>query len=276
MATLRETKEHIASVRSTLKITSAMKLVASSRLRKAQRAIELLRPYEAALVSIYGEFAQRCPAAAGPLPLAIVAISSNSSLCGSFNANVIKKTLSVLPDGAVVYSIGRKMAEAMKKTGHSSPLDLDNLSAHPSYGEAAALADELSEAFACGKFSRILLVYNHFENASRQLPVVEQYLPFQAPAGESPSAFPPEEYFILEPDKEEIARELLPKVLRLRLYAAVLDSAAAEHAARTVAMQTASDNALDLLEELTLEYNKARQQKITAELLDLTSSQDCR
>ena len=279
MATLRETKDHISSVRSTLKITSAMKLVASSKLRKAQRAIELLRPYETALGSIYDSLASGLCTDASDSRLcknavAVVAVASNSSLCGSFNANVIKKVLGVVTgaqDGTVVYSVGRKMAEAMKKAGYESPRELSNLIGHPSYAEAAGLADELCEAFVAGKYSRIVLVYNHFVNASKQISVVEQYLPFEAPASDSDAAASPEEYFILEPGRDEIARELLPKVLKLKLYAAILDSAAAEHAARTIAMQTASDNAQDLLGELTLEYNKARQQKITAELLDLAS-----
>ena len=314
MASLRETKDRIGSVKSTLKITSAMKLVASSKLRKAQNAIESLRPYEAALREILissmsgvlsksavsSKFGASSEAAgdsqiigvplkgtsidagyenaqedfASPISpkVAVVAISSNSSLCGGFNANAIKTVTEQLreltADGTevVVYSIGRKMADAMKKAGYPSPADYSEISARPSYAEVAGLAGEIYRAFAGGKYSRVLLVYNHFVSTSKQKVVVEQYLPFEMP---SKRVSLPENYFIFEPDAGSIISELLPKVINLKLFASLLDSAAAEHAARTVAMQTATDNAQELLGDLTLEYNKGRQQKITAEILDL-------
>ena len=314
MASLRETKDRIGSVKSTLKITSAMKLVASSKLRKAQNAIESLRPYEAALREILissmsgvssksavsSKFGASSEAAgdsqiigvplkgtsidagfenaqedfASPISskVAVIAISSNSSLCGGFNANAIKTVTEQLreltADGTevVVYSIGRKMADAMKKAGYPSPADYSEISARPSYAEVAGLAGEIYKAFAGGKYSRVLLVYNHFVSTSKQKVVVEQYLPFEMP---SKGVSLPENYFIFEPDAGSIISELLPKVINLKLFASLLDSAAAEHAARTVAMQTATDNAQELLSDLTLEYNKGRQQKITAEILDL-------
>ena len=314
MASLRETKDRIGSVKSTLKITSAMKLVASSKLRKAQNAIESLRPYEAALREILissmsgvssksavsSKFGASSEAAgdsqiigvtlkgtsidagyenaqedfASPISpkVAVIAISSNSSLCGGFNANAIKtvteqlRGLAAEGSDVVVYSIGRKMADAMKKAGYPSPADYSEISARPSYAEAAGLAGEIYRAFAEGKYSRVLLVYNHFVSTSKQKMVVEQYLPFEMP---SKGASLPENYFIFEPDAGSIVSELLPKVINLKLFASLLDSAAAEHAARTVAMQTATDNAQELLGDLTLEYNKGRQQKITAEILDL-------
>ena len=332
MASLRETKDRIGSVKSTLKITSAMKLVASSKLRKAQNAIESLRPYEAALREILissmsgvssksavsSKFGASSEAAedsqiigvplkpavmaeegdslmtevtlkgtsidagyenaqedfASPISpkVAVIAISSNSSLCGGFNANAIKtvteqlRGLAAEGSDVVVYSIGRKMADAMKKAGYPSPADYSEISARPSYAEAAGLAGEIYRAFAEGKYSRVLLVYNHFVSTSKQKMVVEQYLPFEMP---SKGGSLPENYFIFEPDAGSIVSELLPKVINLKLFASLLDSAAAEHAARTVAMQTATDNAQELLGDLTLEYNKGRQQKITAEILDL-------
>ena len=295
MASLRETKDRIGSVKSTLKITSAMKLVASSKLRKAQNAIESLRPYEAVLREILissmsgvssksAVKAEESSADTGtenagedfssPISpkVAVVAISSNSSLCGGFNANAIKTVTEQLreltADGTevVVYSIGRKMADAMKKAGYPSPADYSEISARPSYAEVAGLAGEIYKAFAGGKYSRVLLVYNHFVSTSKQKVVVEQYLPFEMP---SKGVSLPENYFIFEPDAGSIISELLPKVINLKLFASLLDSAAAEHAARTVAMQTATDNAQELLSDLTLEYNKGRQQKITAEILDL-------
>lgn len=300
MASLREIKDRIGSVRSTLKITSAMKLVASAKLRKAQRAIEALRPYERTLAEIYTAIGSAGPAAApSPLsssasltldpvrvngsegalpfpadrvtPTAVVAIASNSSLCGGFNANVVRKALETIRgcEGAVeVYPLGRKMAEALRRAGYTADRDYNDLVGHPSYEQSAALARSLAERFERGELARVVLVYTSFVSASRQEPVAETYLPFSASyaglTGESP-----EEEYLLEPDAAALTAQLLPQVMLLKFHAAILDSAAAEQAARTLAMQTATDNAEDLLGELTLEYNKGRQQKITAEILDL-------
>lgn len=275
MASLREIKDRIGSVKSTLKITSAMKLVASSKLRKAQKAIENLRPYEAALNEILSSL--RHPGFQKPEDserkgkTALVAISSNSSLCGGFNANVIKKAQEVAnasPD-TVVFCVGRKMSEAMRKAGFSTEGEWSDLIGKPAYDKSAALAGTLVKKFFDGEFGKVILVYNHFVSTSRQLAVAEEYLPFPVSDAEGDSeAGLPDEY-IVEPSPKEVAETLLPQVLMMKFHAAVLDSAAAEHAARTVAMQTASDNAEELLGDLTLEYNKGRQQKITAEILDL-------
>ena len=298
MASLREIKDRIGSVRSTLKITSAMKLVASAKLRKAQRAIEALRPYERTLAEILaavgpavaspqrsdgnyfsGRFAEKPisdPPSTTPThdaPTAVVAIASNSSLCGGFNANAARLALETIRacEGDVeVYPLGRKMADALKRAGYAAAQDGNDLVGHPSYEKSAALARSLAERFQKGEISRVVLVYNRFRSASSQEPVAEDYLPFTAPVilNESEGSLPAEEY-ILEPDAEALVAQLLPQVMLLKFHAAILDSVAAEQAARTLAMQTASDNAEDLLGELTLEYNKGRQQKITAEILDL-------
>lgn len=280
MSSLREIKDRIGSVKSTLKITSAMKLVASSKLRKAQRAIEGLRPYEETLNGILQSLRKEGSApgfgvavSVQSTKVAVIAISSNSSLCGGFNSNVIKKTQEVLagcPD-AQVYSIGRKMSEAMRKAGFVSPADYSDLIAHPSYDKAASLAESISKRYLDGEFSKVILVYNHFVSTSKQLAVAEVYLPFVPAPADNENSGSQEDIsdFIVEPSPEEVVETLMPQVLMLKFYAAVLDSAAAEHAARTVAMQTATDNAEELLGDLTLEYNKGRQQKITAEILDL-------
>ena len=307
-----------------------MKLVASAKLRKAQKAIEGMRPYERTLAEILAllpaavpsradgnyfpdKFAEKpisappstTPAHAAAAPdashttpahaaagkTAIVAIASNSSLCGGFNANVIRKTLETIRGcaGAVeVYPLGRKMAEALRRAGYTAPADYNELVAHPSYEKSSALARTLAERFQAGELSGVVLVYNRFASASRQEPVAETYLPFYSEAperaagnyfsdkfAEKPISAPPSTTpahasdYILEPDAEALAAQLLPQVMMLKFHAAILDSAAAEQAARTIAMQTASDNAEDLLGELTLEYNKGRQQKITSEILDL-------
>ena len=317
MASLREIKDRIGSVRSTLKITSAMKLVASAKLRKAQRAIEALRPYERTLAEIFAAVAAvkaapmlpdgEASAAAGfvppnPVPAsagsedgrrdagtsgrtaatAVIAIASNSSLCGGFNANVIRKALEAIRgcDGPVeVYPLGRKMAEALRRAGYTADQDYNDLVGHPSYDQSAALARRLAERYERGEFARVVLVYTSFVSAARQEPVAETYLPFDGIPGQARNDYKssfqrtlessPDEEYLLEPDAAALAAQLLPQVMLLKFHAAILDSAAAEQAARTLAMQTATDNAEDLLGELTLEYNKGRQQKITAEILDL-------
>ena len=304
MASLREIKDRIGSVRSTLKITSAMKLVASAKLRKAQRAIEALRPYERTLAEIYTAIGSAGPAAApSPLsssasltldpvrvngsegalpfpadrvtPTAVVAIASNSSLCGGFNANVVRKALETIRgcEGAVeVYPLGRKMAEALRRAGYTADRDYNDLVGHPSYEQSAALARSLAERFERGELARVVLVYTSFVSASRQEPVAETYLPFEDDNKNGRDVIlseSEESEYLLEPDAAALAAQLLPQVMLLKFHAAILDSAAAEQAARTLAMQTATDNAEDLLGELTLEYNKGRQQKITAEILDL-------
>lgn len=282
MSSLREIKDRIGSVRSTLKITSAMKLVASSKLRKSQKAIEGMRPYEHALEEILSAVgnlpAMERDASSVSDTVAVVAMSSNSSLCGAFNANVIRKALETVAgyDSVKVFPIGRKMADAMRRAGYVAEADYSELIAHTDYEGAAEFAGSLTERFLKGEFSKIILVYSRFVSSSVQVPTVEQYLPYDTPAKSSPfSDSVPEDDdeemsdYIFEPDAASIASSLLPQLMNLKFYAALLDSEAAEQAARTIAMQTASDNADHLLADLTLEYNKGRQQKITSEILDL-------
>ncbi|MBP3794903.1 MAG: ATP synthase F1 subunit gamma [Bacteroidales bacterium] len=299
MPSLKEIKGRIASVSSTLKITSAMKMVASAKLHKAQAAIGNMLPYEQRLSRILADLLSISEQPAGAVQyvpsdehipkfsakkrehtartggeigrVAVVAWSSNSSLCGGFNAAVIRKTLAVVKkweqDGAkvTVFSVGRKMADAMRKAGYPSAADYTKLADTPSYEGAAALADTLIAAFDEGRFDRVELVYNHFHSTASQPTRHEVYLPFSVE--NIPEAAP--EDFIVEPSREELIAQLVPTFQRLRIYTTLLDANAAEHAARTVAMQTATDNGNNLLQELTLEYNKSRQQKITSEILDL-------
>lgn len=238
--------------------------------------------------------------------VAIVAFASNSSLCGAFNSNAIREATAVINEyrasglrdsDIVVYSVGRKMAEAMRKLGFPSPADFTKMSDSPSYEAASALAQELLDGFVSGRFDKVELVYNHYKSTSSQPTTRQTYLPLSLAdatadiqvgkitdsASESDTnrgaepvgapvvrqGSPTTEGLIVEPSKEELIATLLPKVIRLRIFTTLLDSAAAEHAARTVAMQLATDNGNDLLQELTLEYNKGRQQKITSEILDL-------
>lgn len=294
MASLKEIKDRIASVGGTLKITSAMKMVASAKLHRAQQAIGNLLPYEKRLHSMLSDLmALQTPEGEDGLggltavrevrKVAVVAFASNSSLCGAFNSNVIRKASAVVdeyrsagldPSSLTVYSVGRKMAEAMRRRGYRSPADFTSLSESPSYAAAAALAEELVDGFVSGRFDKVELVYNHFKSTASQPTVRETYLPFAADSAAEASseaagqAAAPAD-FILEPSAGQLLADLLPKVARLKVYSTLLDASAAEHAARTVAMQTATDNAEALLQELTLAYNKSRQQKITSEILDI-------
>ena len=301
MPTLKEIKGRIASVQSTLKITSAMKLVSSAKLRKAQTAIEAMRPYQERLnamlelaagtkqgVSVSGQPeigpSDTEKGVSVPGRTVVIAMASNSSLCGGFNAQVIAKTKEVLREcpGARVIAIGRKMSDALRKSGAPAytPEDFSTLSERPSYAPVSAITDTL---MADSSVDCVLLVYNHFVSTGKQVPVVETLLYKEispraslgrndsdvissgAEGGVEKSASDA----ILEPSRQELLDALYPKNVKIRFFAALLDSAAAEHAARTVAMQAATDNGEDLLQELTLQYNKGRQQKITNEILDL-------
>lgn len=272
MASLRETKDRIASVKNTLKITSAMKLVSSAKLHKAQKAIEGMRPYERELEGILSRLdCQKNEAKEEKQgKVAIVAFASNSSLCGAFNNNIIRKTLEVIEaqkEEVCVIAVGRKMAEALRKRGYGCETDNSKIVSFAPYKDIAEFANGLVEKYEEGVFSKVILVYNRFESLAHQVPTEEQYLPYIAPKSETQGNN--EDEYIFEPEASKIAEEMLPQLLKLKFYAAVLDSEAAEHAARTIAMQTASDNGDRLLAELTLEYNKGRQQKITSEILDL-------
>ena len=208
--------------------------------------------------------------------IAILALSSNSSLCGAFNANVIKKyneTIDILEgqgytkDDIDIYVIGRKIAEAVRKSGYTILDDRSELADKPSYDAAFELASDLVDSFIAGEVAQVVLVYSHFASPASQPVVRENYLPLPLHDYDGTDGEPVD--YVLEPDPLSLVKHLLPQVLLLKLYTVLLDANAAEHAARTLAMQIASDNAQDLISELTLAYNKGRQQEITAEILDL-------
>lgn len=307
MSSLKEIKTRIASVKNTLKITSAMKMVASAKLHKAQTAIGNKLPYEQKLHHIlaglledddlqkalhdnlgfgnpHGHSAvvledvglNQIPSKDVYPRIAVVAISSNSSLCGAFNANVIKKyqeTINILENQGYakedidIYVIGRKIAEAVRKSGYTVLDDLSELADKPSYDAAFDLASDLVDSFVSGEVSQVVLVYSHFASPASQPVIRENYLPLPLHDYDGTDGDPVD--YILEPDPLSLVKHLLPQVLLMKLYTVLLDANAAEHAARTLAMQIASDNAKDLIGELTLAYNKGRQQEITAEILDL-------
>lgn len=280
MASLKEVKGRIATVNNTRKITSAMKMVASAKLHKAQAAITRMLPYEQRISRLLANFLSGSEQVVSPFTvqrkvqrIALIVFSSNSSLCGGFNANVIKharqwleKQARLPQEDILLYPVGRKVWEALTKQGYQVQGDFQHMADKPTFSEAAALAQSLMEMYQKGEVDRVELLYNHFKSTSTQVLTNEVYLPIPLPSQEETSS---DTDYILEPSREELLAMLLPKVLRLKLYTVLLDSNASEHAARTLAMQIATDNADDLLQELTLMYNKTRQQAITNELLDI-------
>lgn len=292
MASLKEVKTRIASVNSTRKITSAMKMVASSKLHRAQQAIESMRPYERQLTHIMsafvagmeGEIETPYSAVREVKRVVIVLYTSNSSLCGGFNSNVIKafthKVQKYRENGVEivkVYPLGKKATDAVKKVGFKIDSDFSSLLDHPAFVPAAKIAEEIMQLYVSGVIDKADLIYHHFKSAGSQILTEDTFLPVTLSEDVTVSAnkshaSKEKEWkldYIVEPSKQDVFKELVPKSLHLKLYTALLDSLASEHAARVIAMQVATDNADDLLRELTLTYNKTRQQAITAELLDI-------
>ena len=276
MASLKEIKERINSVKSTLKITSAMKLMSSAKYHKFSSMMTPLKEYRDELQSclnelgvVGGDFLKREDKDSARC--CVVAISSNSSLCGGFNTNIIKKakeTLAESGENPACFFIGKKMCEAMAKSGFRSEKELNHLTERPNYKDAAELADILIDGYLSGQYSCVKLVYTHCRTPAHQECVVEEYLPCTVESGARSEVDILDRYNI-ETDVEGLRKELLSKLLHLHIYTMLLDSWQSEHAARLRAMQTATDNGDNMLSELTLEYNKSRQAKITAEILDL-------
>jgi F-type H+-transporting ATPase subunit gamma len=284
MASLKEVKTRINSVQSTRKITSAMKMVASAKLHKAQGAIENMLPYQRKLNKILTNFLSADLPVESPFcverpvkRVAIVVFSSNSSLCGAFNANVLKMFLQTVgeyrelgQDNILIYPVGKKIEEAVKKLGFFPQGSYQKLADKPSYDEAATLAKLLMELFLEKNIDRVELIYHHFKSMGVQELLRERYLPIDLSAVQND-----EERggvvndYIIEPSAAQLIADLIPQVLSQKIFTAALDSNASEHAARTLAMQIATDNANELIQELTKQYNKTRQQAITNELLDI-------
>lgn len=282
MASLKEVRGRIASVSSTKKITSAMKMVSAAKLRRAQDAITNYLPYQEKLAKTLEDFLTYSTddlsiplADIRPIKkVAIIAISSNGSLCGAFNSNVIKKTEELIrnyedvsKENICFYTIGKKVSEYLSKKGYQVKGRYDKLVDKADYEQAAAIIDEVIELFLNKEVDCVELVYNHFKNAAVQLIAHEIVLPLTKSVTEKTDGKALD--YILEPNKEYLIKQLVPTVLRLLLYSAILDSIAAEHGARTTAMQTATDNAEDLIFDLKLKYNKARQEAITKEIIDI-------
>lgn len=317
MPSLKEIKTRIASVKSTRKITSAMKMVASSKLHHAQEAIQSMLPYEDLLEHILKSFLVSVPEGIETIygakhdevkRVALLVYSSNSSLCGGFNSNVIKMMQQAIAgykaqgiSDITIYPIGRKVAEKVTKLGYKPAGDFVELADKPNAKDCAAIAREVSVKYVHHEFDKVEMIYHHFKSAGSQILTRRTFLPIDL-STEKIGAYndrdlssnlatqkaqeylrkkgrdnerqqtevkPLNDDFIVEPDMETVLKTLVPKLLNLMVYTALLDSNASEHAARMVAMQAATDNADELLKDLNLQFNKSRQAAITSELLDI-------
>lgn len=282
MANLKDIRIRIQSVRSTRKITSAMKMVSAAKLRKAQDAIMRMRPYANKLNEILAGISGSVSADENPYArmnkiekVLLVVISSNSSLCGAFNSNVVKKAKEIAfetypevtkNNNLDVFIIGKKGGAGLK--GLFTVIDTKNeLFENLVFENVADVAQLIMDKFTNGDYDRIDLVYNQFKNAAVQILTQEQFLPIELLEEEGNT----NSDYIFEPSKEFIVEQLIPKSLKIQFYKALLDSFASEHGARMTAMHKATDNASDLIKDLNLDYNKARQAAITNEILEIVA-----
>jgi len=287
MPNFKAIRIRIASVKSTKQITSAMKMVSAAKLRRAQDKIVRLRPYakklheilvglskslaDSEIENIYG----RVSASEKVL---IIVITSNRGLCGAFNSNVIRESRRIVSEkyleqfnkGNVSFlTIGKKGYDYLRKLNLKMLPDRNSIFNNLTFDNASSIAEEVMAAFVNGDYDKVEIVYNQFKNAAVQYLTVEQFLPVETVGAASGAAAPVD--YIYEPTKEEIIKELIPKSLKIQFYKAILDSFVAEHGARMTAMHKATDNATQMIRELALQYNKARQAAITNQILEVVS-----
>ncbi len=284
MANLKEVRNRISSVNNTMQITSAMKMVSAAKLRRAQDAVTQMRPYSLKLQEILGGLSSGLDASENAFgrtdsvnSVLIVAITSNRGLCGGFNSQVIKRVQRMIQNkylgkNVTILTFGKKAEDAFRKTdnfikGSLLPRHTSEIFDNLDFDHASAAATKIMNAFAAKQFDKVVLVYNHFKNAATQIVQEEQFLPV-APLELSTRTVSNQDY-IFEPNKTEIVHDLIPKSLKTQFYKSLLDSFAGEHGARMTAMHKATDNASDMLKDLKLTYNKARQAAITTEILEI-------
>ncbi len=285
MASLKELRTRITSVKSTRQITSAMKMVSAAKLKRAQDAIVQMRPYANKMKEILQNVSATLDSSEGIYSqqrevkkVLLVAITSNRGLCGGFNSNIIKRvnkalneelsqvTVEVLPIGKKAYDAFKNSAYKHTNT-HLQP-EYNHIFDNLNYEHVAPIAEAIMERFVAGDYDKILLVYNQFKNAATQIVQMEQFLPLVPDETAEKSA---QTEYIFQPAKDYIVQDLIPKSLKVQLYKALLDSNASEHGARMTAMHQATDNATELINSLTLSYNKARQAAITNEILEIVA-----
>jgi F-type H+-transporting ATPase subunit gamma len=284
MSSLKEIRTRIASVSSTKQITSAMKMVSAAKLRRAQDSILKLRPYAIKLREIVNNLSNDSEISGENIYLKnrkinkvlLIVISSNRGMCGAFNSNVIKKAMLVaeenyqqqLKEGNVSFiTIGKKAFEYFKNKRYNIVYSRNDLFDNPSFQSILSFSQMIMKDYTDEKYDKIEIIYNQFKNAAVQILTEEQFLPVEIKQSENKTK---KNYdYIFEPSKEEIINSMVPKSIQVHLFKAILDSIAAEHGARMTAMHKATDNAIEIIKDLTLHYNKARQASITKEILEI-------
>ncbi|WP_431166029.1 ATP synthase F1 subunit gamma [Tenacibaculum halocynthiae] len=277
MANLKEIRNRITSIKSTMQITSAMKMVSAAKLKKAQDAITAMRPYSSKLTELLQSLSATLDSDAGGAystqrevnKVLLVTITSNRGLCGGFNSSIIKETVKTINEtynGVTVdlFTIGKKGNDILSKENNVIE-NRNDIFDELTFDNVALVAEQLMDLYVSGSYDKIEIIYNRFKNAATQIPQVEQFLPIKPIEGDANVNLD----YVFEPSKEEIVLELIPKSLKTQLYKAIRDSFAAEHGARMTAMHKATDNATELRDELLLTYNKARQAAITNEILEI-------
>ncbi len=282
---LQEVRDRISSVQNTMQITSAMKMVSAAKLRRAQDAITRMRPYAEKLQGMLANVSASLESGEGAYSetrevrnTLVIAVSSNRGLCGAFNNNVVKEVNKVLADAnglnVSVLPLGKKILDAARRLEWTIPAGFDDASMtlfdELNFGRASEVANKVMDAFVAGEYDRVVIAYNRFKNAAVQLPTNEAFLPLLPDTHAEEINVD----YIFEPNKEEIVERMLPNALRVQLYKALLDSHAAEHGARMTAMHQATDNGGELLRDLRISYNKARQAAITTEILEIVAGSE--
>jgi len=286
MANLKEVRIRIASVQSTQQITKAMKMVSAAKLKRATNAIIQLRPYATKLKEILGNLSASLEGSSSPFiqerepnKVLIIVVSSNRGLAGAFNMNVIKATNNLIANkyseqykngNVSIVAIGKKSQDFYEKRNYNIIGNNNEVYSALTFENVTKITDSIMAGFAKGDFDKVELVYNKFKNAAVQILTTEQLLPLPKNAAEAHVKEANIDY-ILEPSKENIVEQLIPKSIKIQLYKAVLDSHASEHGARMTSMDKATENAGDLLKALKLSYNQARQAAITTELTEIVS-----
>lgn len=285
MGNLKEIRTRIASIESTQKITGSMKLVSAAKLRRAQTSIQHLRPYSMKLNEILGNLASSNVNTEAfqlfeertPEKVNIVVITSNKGLCGAFNSNIVKTVKSLIEEKfSEQNAAGNLSLTCFGKKGYEQlsrqyPVRLydEKLLDKPDFSKVAEIADSLTKSFLSRELDKVVVVYNQFLNAATQRITVEDFLPVATIAGEDSTATNSD--YIIEPSAEKLLGELIPKILRTQLFKTFSDSLASEHGARMISMTKATDNATEILRDLRLKYNNARQSSITNELIEIVS-----
>lgn len=283
---LKEVRERITSVQNTMQITSAMKMVAAAKLRRAQDAITRMRPYAEKLQGVLSNVSASLDSSDGVYSqqrdvkrVLIVAITSNRGLCGGFNNNIIKAANALMHDEGVEYyvlPIGKKAYEAFLKRSELKAVGFDEdawkIYDDLNFERAQKIGEDIMTQFVKGQYDDVKIIYNRFVNAAVQDITTENFLPLVASASEDESAMDTD--YLFEPSQAEIVEQIIPSSLKVQLYKGILDSNAAEHGARMTAMHQATENAGDMLRDLRISYNKARQASITTEILEIVAGSE--